>query len=195
MKRRIVKFIIYLFVLIVYRVKVVGRKNIPETGAALICPNHVHAFDSVCIITSAKRPIRALARESLYKHKSLKWLADVFGIYPVNQDNVAVSAIRISFKLLKEGELVLMFPEGTRNGMAKGVKPRDGAVNIALRSDVPIIPVGAQGSFKPFRKVKINIGKPIYYDKDKIDIKNKEQIESLTMELMDEIVRLTNEKV
>ena len=194
-QRLVVKFVIHILVLIVYRVKIVGKKNIPTTGSALLCPNHVHAFDSVCIVATLKRPVRALAKESLYRYRFLKWLAKIFGIYPVNQKNSAISAIKIAFKLLKEEELVLIFPEGTRNGMKKGVKPKDGAVNIAIKADVPIIPIGVQGSFKVFRKVKINIGKPLYYNKNEIDDKDKIYIEHLTGELMDEIIRLANEKI
>lgn len=194
MRRIITKFVLYIFVLITYRLKVIGKENIPKEGGLLLCPNHVHALDSVCIVSSTKRPVRALARESLYKHWTLRWLAKTFGIYPVNQDTAAISAVKIAFKLLKEEEVVMIFPEGTRNGLKKGVKPRDGAVNIAIKAGVPIVPIGVQGNFKVFRKVKLNIGKPIYYDKNKIDVKDKSQIEHLTEELMNEIVRLTNEK-
>lgn len=161
----------------------------------LICPNHVHALDSVCVIVTAKRRIYALAKESLFKHRSLRFLANTFGVYPVKKENASVGAVKTSFKILKEGNLLLIFPEGTRNGLAKGVKVKDGSVNMALKANVPIIPIGVQGSFRPFTKVKLNIGKPIYYDKSKIDVKNKEQIDKLTTELMNEIVRLTNEKI
>jgi 1-acyl-sn-glycerol-3-phosphate acyltransferase len=103
--------------------------------------------------------------------------------------------VKVALKLFKENELVLMFPEGTRNGITKGIKPKDGAVTIALKAEVPIIPIGMQGSFKSFRKVKVNIGKPIYYNKNEIDMKDKTQLEKLTKELMEEIVKLTNERI
>jgi len=194
-KRHIVKFIIYSFIMIAYRVKIVGKGNIPKEGAGLICPNHVHAMDSVAVITTARRPIRALAKQSLYKYWIIRFLAETFGVYPVNREAAAISAVKTTLKLLKENELVLIFPEGTRNGMAKGAKVRDGAVSIAITAGVPIIPVGVQGEFKPFRKVKINVGKPIYYDSSKINLKDKTETENLTNELMKEIVRLTKEKI
>ena len=88
-----------------------------------------------------------------------------------------------------------MFPEGTRNGMSKGVKPKNGAVLIAATAQKPIIPVGIQGSFKPFTKVIVNIGKPIDYSEMKEEVKDKEKASQLTEELMKRIVDLRDEKV
>ena len=79
--------------------------------------------------------------------------------------------------------------------MAKGVKPKDGAIKLAIRANVPIVPVGVQGNFKPFRKVKVNIGKPIYYGKYKDEVNNKEVMDKLTEELMKTIVKLRDERI
>lgn len=193
--RRIVKFILRILVVIVYRPKTVGAENIPDGKAALICPNHVHALDSVAIVITNKHTIRVLAKESLFKNPILRWLGEIFGGYPVKQGSKSIETMKISLKLLKNNELLLIFPEGTRNGMAKGVKAKDGAVKLAARANVPIIPVGVQGSFKPFTKVKLNIGKPIHYNLSKEELNNKEKLRELTDELMDEIVKLRDEKI
>ena len=193
--RKIVKFILKLLVIIVYRPKTVGVENIPEGEGALICPNHVHGLDSVVIVLTNKRTIRVLAKESLFKNPILRWLASIFGVYPVKQNNKSMETMKISLKLLKNNELLLIFPEGTRNGMAKGVKPKDGAIKLAARANVPIIPVGIQGSFKPFTKVKLNIGKPIQYNLTKEELNDKEKLRELTDELMNVIVKLRDEKI
>ena len=193
--RKTVKFILKMLVIIVYRPKIVGAENIEEGKPALICPNHVHALDSVVIVLMNKRIIRVLAKESLFKNPFLRWLASIFGVYPVKQGNKSMESMKISLKLLKNNELLLIFPEGTRNGMAKGVKPKDGAIKLAARANVPIIPVGVQGNFKPFRKVKVNIGKPISYNLSKEELNNKEKLAQLTDELMKEIVKLRDEKI
>ena len=193
--RRIVKFILRILVIIVYRPKIVGTENIEKGKPALICPNHVHGLDSVVIVLMNKRIIRVLAKESLFKNPFLRWLASIFGVYPVKQGNKSMESMKISLKLLKNNELLLIFPEGTRNGMAKGVKPKDGAIKLAARANVPIIPVGVQGSFKPFTKVKANIGKPITYNLTKEELNNKEKLEQLTDGLMKEIVKLRDKKI
>lgn len=191
--RKIIKFILKLLVIIVYRPKIVGLENIEEGKGALICPNHVHALDSAVIVLTNKRKINILAKEELFKNGFVRWLADIFGVYPVSRQKKSMESIKISLKLLKNNELLLIFPEGTRNGMAKGVKPKDGAVKLAIKADVPIIPVGIQGRFKLFKKVKVNIGKPIYYSEYKEEINNKELLDELTEDLMDNIVKLRDE--
>ena len=193
--RKIVKFILKMLVIIVYRPKTVGIENIEEGKPALICPNHVHGLDSVVIVLTNKRTIRVLAKESLFKNPILRWLASIFGVYPVKQNNKSMETMKISLKLLKNNELLLIFPEGTRNGMAKGVKPKDGAIKLAAKAKVPIIPVGVQGSFKPFTKVKVNIGKPIQYNLSKEELNDKEKLRELTDELMKKIVELRDEKI
>lgn len=193
--RKIIKFTLKILVLIVYRPKIVGLKNIEEEKGALICPNHVHALDSAVIVLTNKRKINVLAKESLFKNRFVKWLADIFGIYPVKLRSKSMESVKISLKLLKNNELLMIFPEGTRNGMAKGVKPKDGAVKLAIKANVPIIPVGIQGNFKFFKKIKVNIGKPIYYNVSKEEVNNRETLDKLTEELMQEIVKLRDENI
>lgn len=193
--RKIVKFILKILVIIVYRPKTVGIENIPEGEGALICPNHVHGLDSPVIVLTNKRIIRVLAKESLFKNPILRWLASIFGVYPVKQGNKSMEAMKMSLKILKSNELLLIFPEGTRNGMAKGVKAKDGAIKLAAKSGKPIIPVGVQGNFKPFRKIKLNIGKPIYYNLSKEEVNDREKLRELTDELMEKIVKLRDEKI
>ena len=193
--RVFLKFIFKMMVLILYRPKVVGKENLPENTGALICPNHVHPFDSVVVVTMLKRPVRVLAKEELFKNPFLRFLAKVFGVYPIKREKADMQAIKLSLKLLKQEELLLMFPEGTRNGLEKGKKAKNGAVLISATAGKPIVPIGLQGSFKPFTKVIVNIGKPIDFSENKEQAKDKEQASKLTQELMDKIVELREEKV
>ena len=193
--RVIIKFIFKIFAIILYRPKIVGKENLPKDGGALLCPNHVSTLDAAVIVAMFKRKVNVLAKEELFKNGFLCWIADLFGIYPVKRGKADMQAIKISLTLLKRNELLLMFPEGTRNGMAKGIKPKNGAVLIAATAGKPIIPIGIQGSFEPFTKVIVNIGKPIDYSKLKEEVKDKEQASELTKELMKEIVHLRDQNV
>lgn len=192
--RVVIKFIFKIFAIIMYRPKILGKENLPEEGGALLCPNHVHNLDAAIIVAMFKRKVNVLAKEELFKNKFLCWIADLFGIYPVKREKADMQAIKISLKLLKKDELLLIFPEGTRNGMAKGVKPKNGAVLIAATANKPIIPIGIQGSFKPFTKVIINIGKPIDYSNAREEAKDKEEASKLTRKLMEKIVKLRDEE-
>lgn len=191
--RIIIKFIFKIFAIIIYRPKIVGKENLPKEGGALLCPNHVSNLDAAVIVSMFQRKVNVLAKEELFKNKFLCWIADLFGIYPVKRGAADMQAIKISLKILKHDGLLLIFPEGTRNGMAKGVKPKNGAVLIAGTAQKPIIPIGIQGSFKPFTRVIVNIGKPIDCTNLKEEIKDKEQATKLTAELMKTIVDLRDE--
>lgn len=193
--RVIIKFIFKIFAIIIYRPKILGKENIPEAGGAMLCPNHIHNLDAAVIVAMFKRKVNVLAKEELFKNRFLCWIADLFGIYPVKRGKADMQAIKTSLTLLKKDEILLMFPEGTRNGMAKGIKPKNGAVLIAATAKKPIIPIGIQGNFKPFTKVIINIGKPIDYSNLKEEVKDKEEATKLTQELMQEIVKLRDENI
>ena len=191
--RIIIKFLFKIFAIILYRPKIVGKENLPKDTGALLCPNHVHNLDSAVIVSMFKRKVNVLAKEELFSNGFLRWLADVFGIYPIKRGKADMKAIKISLKLLKQDELLLMFPEGTRNGLEKGIKPKNGAVLISATAGKPIIPIGIKGSFKPFRRVIVNIGKPIDYSEYKEDVKDKQKASEITEELMKEIVKLRDE--
>ena len=89
--------------------------------------------------------------------------------------------------------LLLIYPEGTRNGMEKGKPIKNGPMTIAIKAGVPIIPIGIKGNFKVFSKIIINIGKPMYFNEYKDKINDKDVVSKLTEDLMKEIVRLRDE--
>lgn len=192
--RVILKAIIKFLSLILYRVKVVGEENLPTETAAIVCGNHVHPLDAPVIVTNVKRKMNVIAKEELFKNGIVRWLAKVFEVYPIKRNSADMQAIKISLKLLKNNALLLIFPEGTRNGLKKGTKVKNGPVMMAIKAGVPIVPVGFQGSFKPFTKVVVNIGKPIEYTEYKGKTNDKELISNLTKELMEEIIKLRDEK-
>lgn len=192
--RAIFKFIFKIITIIIYRPKVIGKENIPKEGAAVICANHVHFWDSVVIITMLKRKVNVLAKEELFSNKFNRWFANVVGVYPVKRGTADLGAMKTALKLLKNRELLLIYPEGTRNGLAKGTKIKKGAVMIAATAETPIIPIGIQGSFKPFRRVILNIGKPIDYSEYKKETKDKEKMSKLAEKLMEEVVILRDSK-
>ncbi len=192
--REIFKFIFKIITIIIYRPKIIGAENVPKEGNAIICANHVHFWDSVVIIVMLKRKVNVLAKEELFKPKFNKWFAGVIGAYPVKRGTADLGAVKTSLKLMENKELLLVFPEGTRNGVAKGKKAKKGSVMIAATSESPIIPIGVQGTFKPFTKVTLNIGNPIDYSTYKNETKDKAKMDELAQELMTEIIKLRDEK-
>ena len=82
-----------------YNPRIIGKENIPEEGAALVCPNHVHALDTVLVVVHANRKINVLAKEELFESRFLRFLAKVFGVYPVKQNSADLGAIKTSLKV------------------------------------------------------------------------------------------------
>ncbi len=188
--RIIVKYAIILVNKILYGVKIVGRENIPEEGAFILCGNHRSYLDPPLIVTNCKRKVRFIAKHDLKKNIITRLAVYIFnGIY-VNRETKDVGAMKEVLKTLKRGEGVGIFPEGTRNGMAKGIQAKNGVAYFALNSNATIIPVGIKGNLKPFHKVTVTYGKPIDISEYKKDRKNKENLEKVTNIIMDKIIEL-----
>lgn len=179
---------------LLYKVDIKGLENIPEDGGAILCSNHIHALDSVLYVTRIKRMIYVMGKEELFNTKFKNRFMYSMGVFPVKRDSVAAEeAVNTAVKHLEDGDLLAIFPEGTRNGLEKGVKPKKGVALIALRAKVPIIPMAMLGTFKPFTKIKIRIGKPVdcseYYPKADEKI-NPRHLITITNDVMDKVIKL-----
>ena len=185
--RVIVRTVIRIYFAIVYRVKVIGTENIPKDKKEplIYCGNHRTYADPPLIVVTAKRHVRFLAKEELRKNPFFAFLGVVFdGIY-VKRDSKDVSALKTTLKALKNGESIALFPEGTRNGMKKGEKVKDGAAFFAVRTGAKVIPVGISGGEKPFKKMTIKYGEPLDYSG-----RSKDDLDEITEEIMKKIVEL-----
>ncbi len=188
--RGIVKSAIYVYCKIVYRFEVIGKENIPKEGAAIICGNHRTYLDPPLIEITCGRYARFLAKEELTKNKFFAVLGVVFDAILVKRDSKEVKALKESLQTLKDGNCLALFPEGTRNGLEKGEKVKDGAAFFALRSGAPVVPCGIKGGEKGNRKVTITYGKPLDFSEHK-GSKDKEVLDKVTDEIMNNIIELT----
>lgn len=193
MKRKIVKAFLCFIARIVYRIKIVGKDNIPETGKYIICGNHVHALDAPVIVLTAKRQIRFIAKEELYKSAIIRWLSKIFEIIKIKRNSADLEAMKEMLKALKNGQIIGIFPEGTRNGLEKHSELKTGAAYIALKTNTQVIPVGVKGSFKPFSKITLIYGKPMDFSKYVEQKNDKEIQEKVTHEIMNEVIRLSRD--
>lgn len=189
----IIKPICFIAAKIIYRVKIEGIENVPKESACIICGNHIHALDAPALIACTSRKIRFMAKQELWKSTGFKFMAWIFDVFPVARGKKDTEAIKVSMKILKANEILGMYPEGTRNGIERGIKPKNGAVNLAIRMDVPIVPFGTVGSFKPFTKVVYKFGEPMSFTEYKEQSKDKEVVDKLTADVMAKVVQLRDE--
>ncbi len=187
--RKIVRGAIYAYCKIVHRVKIEGQENIPLDEPLIYCGNHRTYLDPPLIVVTAKRHVRFMAKIELKKNPFFAFLGVVFdGIY-VNRDSKDITAIKTALKALKNGECVALFPEGTRNGLEKGQKAKDGAAFFALRSGAKVMPCGISGGTGKFDKVTIRYGKPL--DFSNYDKNDKDALDKITDEIMENIIELS----
>lgn len=195
MKRKIIKAFLHFVAIIVFRIKKVNEDNMPKVGAFILCGNHIHALDAPVLIVTNKRKIDFVAKEELYKNKLIEFLGKTFDIITIKRDSADIDAMKKCLKTLKQNEILGIFPEGTRNGMEKHAEVKTGAAYIALKTGVPVVPVGIQGSFKFFSKVTYNFGKPLDFSKYASKKPDKETLEKVTKEIMDNVIKLTKEEI
>lgn len=187
--RGIVKGAIYIYCKIVYRFEVIGKENIPKEGAVIICGNHRSFLDPPLIEITTGRYTRFLAKEELTKNKFLALLGYVFDAILVKRDSKEVKALKESLQTLKNGDCLALFPEGTRNGLEKGEKVKDGAAFFAVRSGAIVVPCGIKGGTKGDWKVTVTYGKPLDFSEYK-GSKDKEVLDKVTGEIMGNILEL-----
>jgi 1-acyl-sn-glycerol-3-phosphate acyltransferase len=155
--------------------RIEGRENVPMQGGVILACNHPGGVDVIIVSYSSPRQVYYMAKEELFKiHPALSWLLFKVGAFPVRRGRNDVGAIATSVAIVKQGKVLGMFPEGTRDhdrGLTRG---RTGAVRIALATGTPIVPCAlvGMGQFNrqwqnPLRRPKaiMRFGKPIYFDK------------------------------
>ena len=188
--KKIVEWSLHLYYIIVHRIKVEGRENIPKDGALIFCANHRSFLDPPLIKVTAKRETYFLAKESLTKNPFFKFLGWIFEVILVKKDEKDINAVKSSLKHLKKGDCIALFPEGTRNGLAKGEKVKDGAAFFSIRSGAKVIPIGISGTMKAFSKLTIRYGKPLDYSNYKKAEDEKKALEEVTNDIMKNILEL-----
>ena len=195
-KRRGFWFLVFalvtgIYLKVVYRVKVIGKENIPKDKAIIFCGNHRSFLDAPLIACTSKENMRFLAKQELTKSKFLALTGKVANVIYVSRDAKDMTAVKTTLKTLKSGNNIAIFPEGTRNGLEKGEKVKDGVAFFALNTDAYVVPVGIKGGEKPFKRITVTYGKPIDLEKYKESKKEKETIEKVTELIMNTIISLS----
>src|SRR5437764_5035828 len=139
-----------------YRLRVRGRENLPAAGGYVLACNHVSSFDPwpLGVPLWPKRFLRFMAKSELYWFP-LRLVLDGAGAFPVRRGQADIEAIETAVRLAREGNVIAMFPEGTRRrkGLVKRFqpRPRTGAARIALEANVPLIPAAVKGTDRLLR--------------------------------------------
>jgi 1-acyl-sn-glycerol-3-phosphate acyltransferase len=157
------------------RVKLEGAVDqIPREGPVILAANHASNLDAIEIgawlIPGLGRRIHWLGKKELFAWPIVGWTATHGGVHPVDRGGTDVEAFRLAQRILDEGQILFVFPEGTRSPDGVLQEARDGLAVLALRSGAPIVPIGISGSNRvwpksqrfphPGGRVTIRIGAP-----------------------------------
>lgn len=170
--------------------RVHGKENIPE-GAAIVCCNHSAFSDPIWVVFAAhpKRIFRTMAKKELFSHKILGFLITKVGAFPVDRTTSDINAVKTSMQILKSGDKLLIFPEGTRIRKGKTSAPHGGAVMIAARMGVPIVPVYLSTDKRIFRPLDVVFGEPYHPHPSNRRVSN-EELDALSQDMMQRIYAL-----
>ena len=144
---------------LLYHIKVTGREHIPD-GAAVICPNHTHALDPFFVVYAFRRKhtMQAMAKAELMRIPVLGGLLKRVGVFGVERGTADIGAVKTALRCLKEGNKLLMFPEGTRVSEGESVEAKTGAAMFSTRAGVPIVPIYIEARKRLFRRNRVVIG-------------------------------------
>lgn len=181
------------------RWEIIGEENIPRKGAAVIAANHISAIDPPAIGSSSSRKMHFMAKAELFRKKWFAAIIRRMGAFPVRRGGADRQAVKTALNLLKSGEIVAVFPEGTRSKTGKLGAANSGAFMFAARTHCDIIPCCIYGSdlkrHSGWPKVIITFGKPLPYDKEAGTSKeNLEKISLMWRESMLELQKAVEEK-
>lgn len=172
---------------IVYRLDIQGKENIPE-GAAMICANHSNLIDPFLLAFTfgIGTHLHVLAKVELFKIPILSTFLRKLGTIKVDRGILDIGSVKKTLGYLNKDEKVAIFPEGTRKPVENAVAAKSGAVRLAERAKVPIVPMFIPRKKPLFSKISLVIGKPYIIEKQ-IERRSPQEYSRLADVLMEKI--------
>ncbi|GAC41880.1 lysophospholipid acyltransferase family protein [Paenibacillus popilliae] len=170
---------------LLFRLEASGIEHVPKDDGVVLCSNHISLLDPPAIGILLKRRIRFMAKAELFNIPVFGAAIKALGAFPVKRNGVGKETIRTAFQLLQDGDIMGIFPEGTRT-TDQSAAAKKGAAMIALRSGAAVVPVAIIGSYKLFRKTRVVYGPPIDMS-DLLEKKGSNVLETATDRIMNQI--------
>lgn len=191
-------FILRVIFRLLFRYKAYGFENIPKTGSFIIASNHISYLDPLAIGAFAPRKLNYIGKKELFEGKYFGWYMRKIRIIAVDRETSPYSGMKKVIRKIREGIPIVIFPEGTRGDGDTFLEPEVGAAYLALKFDLPVLPVYVKGSEKALPKgahfirlepVSVCYGKPKKYQMPAVADKDKAYKE-ISYKIMEEIGKL-----
>lgn len=174
---------------IFFRVQTVGEENIPQSGSYIFCANHISFLDPILIACTKKREFHFLAKEELVRIPVLGFIIKKLNVIPIKRGAGDLGAMRKGIEVLKDGNALIMFPEGTRSKTGEIGEAKNGVSLLVKRSVCGVVPCAVIGKPRLFRRTKLVYGKPI----DALIFECEKDAKHITTVVMDNIIKLIDE--
>ncbi|TCZ81235.1 1-acyl-sn-glycerol-3-phosphate acyltransferase [Paenibacillus albiflavus] len=178
---RFIRMLVNFIYTILFRLKTEGTENIPATGPVILCANHISVLDPPTVGIRIKRPVKFMAKEELFAKPILGVIIRNLGAFPVKRGGVSKESIKHTLTILREGNVLGIFPEGTTKGTTGGMGKK-GVASFALKTGAAVVPVAIIGKYKLFQQVVVKYGKPV--DLSEFDSGSSEDLELATEKIM-----------
>jgi len=151
----IVRVFVRLFFVGTCRIRCWGREWVPASGGALLLSNHQSYLDPVVVGLASDRRLCYLARASLFGFAPLRWMLRSLDGIPIDRDRGSLSGLKSTLRCLKRGDVVLLFPEGTRSRDGEVARLKSGFCALARRGRVPLLPAAVDGSYDAWPRTRL----------------------------------------
>lgn len=170
-----------------------GVENIPLEGGAVVCCNHTSVSDIAFLIVTCPRQIYFMGKQEIFKNPLIAWFMRKMGVFGVDRKSGGAAAIETAKRIVNEGKLLGIFPEGTRNHQGRPGKAKSGVAVIAAQTGAPVVPsaVYHKSTGLPiFQKNTIRYGKPIPAEDFQMADMSRSEFRRITELIMGKITEL-----
>lgn len=173
---------------IMFRVEVIGKENIPATGAAVMCCNHYSNYDPLSAAVYLDRLPRYIAKKELFQNKLLAWALRKVKVFPLDRGAAMdMKAFKTALNVLKEGEILGIFAEGHRVKAGESQDAKAGVAVFAMKGNAPVIPCAISGDYSFRSKITIRYGEPLTLDEYRGKRLTTDLMEQITAEIMQKV--------
>ncbi|MDD5155863.1 MAG: lysophospholipid acyltransferase family protein [Candidatus Omnitrophica bacterium] len=161
-------------IMILFRLKAAGQENIPKRGGFLIASNHVSYLDPVAVGVACPRPLNYMARHDLFKNAASSFILRHSRAFPVKRKSADLGALKEALRRLKNGDGLLVFPEGSRQENIHLSEAEAGVGFLAAKAGVPVVPAFVSGTdralsrdakfIKLATEIRVRFGKQIHIE-------------------------------
>jgi len=181
---------------IFFRLKIEGSGNCPQGGPLILAPNHASFLDPIIAGLAVKRELNFMARDTLFRNRVFRWILRSVNAFPLRREGADLSAMKLAVDKLRQGNAVLIFPEGTRTSDGNLGEPRTGIGFLAAASGAQVLPCYIKGSMEAlprgavlprFKSISVYVGRPLKFTGDVSGRDAYDRIASETMKAISDL--------